>query len=124
MEGATRGRPASAAPSFSRTVPLTLLPLPDHLRAGSLEGMGSSGSAVGTVLRWDDERRGAILDARECPGGCWADASVVVHSTQGRGELRAGQVVQFDWAAEPVGEWSFRATRVEPREDLQATPGG
>jgi CspA family cold shock protein len=86
--------------------------------------MASTGSALGTVLRWDGDRAGAILDAAECPGGCWADASVVVHSTQGGGALRAGQVVQFDWTAEPVGEWPFRATRVEPREDLQATLGG
>lgn len=86
--------------------------------------MASSGTAVGTVLRWDDERRGAIIDAGECPGGCWADASVVVHSTQGEGVLRAGQVVQFQWAADPGGQWPFRATRVEPREDLQATLGG
>jgi hypothetical protein len=86
--------------------------------------MASTGSALGTVLRWDDDRRGAILDAEECPGGCWADASVVVHSTQGSGRLRAGQVVRFDWAADPEGEWPFRASRVEPREDLQATLGG
>ena len=86
--------------------------------------MTSSGSAVGTVVRWDDDRRGAILDAEECPGGCWADSSAVVHSTQGGGRLRAGQVVQFDWTAESGGDWPFRATRVEPREDLQATLGG
>jgi hypothetical protein len=86
--------------------------------------MASSGSALGTVLRWDEERRGALLDAQECPGGCWADASVVAHSTQGGGALRAGQVVQFDWVEETVSEWRFRATRVEPREDLQATLGG
>ena len=81
-------------------------------------------STLGTVLRWDDDRGGAILDAEECPGGCWADSSVVVHSTQGGGRLRAGQVVQFAWVAEPVGQWPFRATRVEPREDLQTTLGG
>jgi hypothetical protein len=85
--------------------------------------MARTGSTLGTVLRWDGERHGAILDAEECPGGCWADASVVVHSTQGGGELRAGQVVQFDWTEEPGGDWPFRATRVEPREDLQATLG-
>ncbi len=86
--------------------------------------MASNGTAVGTGLRWDDERRGAILDAEECPGGCWADASVVAHSTQGGGVLRAGQVVQFDWIADPDGEWPFRATRADPREDLQSTLGG
>jgi hypothetical protein len=86
--------------------------------------MASTGSALGTVLRWDDDRQGAILDAEECPGGCWAAAAVVVHSTQRGGQLRAGQVVRFDWTAEPEGEWPFRATRVEPREDLQTTLGG
>ncbi len=86
--------------------------------------MARTGSALGTVLRWDDAREGAILDAEECPGGCWADASVVVHSTQGEGRLRAGQVVTFDWVEEQAGEWPFRASRVEPREDLQATLGG
>ncbi len=85
--------------------------------------MARTGSALGTVLRWDEARDGAVLDAQECPGGCWADASVVVHSTQGGGRLRSGQVVRFDWAEEPVGNWAFRATRVEQREDLQATPG-
>ena len=86
--------------------------------------MARTGSALGTVLRWDDDRTGAILDAEECPGGCWADASVVVHSTQAGGALRAGQVVQFEWIDEPAGNCPFRATRVEPREDLQATLGG
>ena len=86
--------------------------------------MERSGSALGTVLRWDEERSGAILDAEECPGGCWAETSVVVHSTQAGGELRAGQVVQFDWVDQPAGGHAFRATRVEPREDLQATLGG
>ncbi len=85
--------------------------------------MSQTGSAVGTVIRWDGDRGGAVLDAQECPGGCWADASVVGHGTQGPGELRAGQVVHFEWIAEPEGPWPFRATRVEPREDLQATPG-
>ncbi len=82
-----------------------------------------SGSSVGTVIRWDAEHGGAVLEAPECPGGCWADPSVVEHSTQGAGELRAGQVVRFDWVAETTGRWPFRATRVEPRQDLQATPG-
>ena len=86
--------------------------------------MVRSGTSLGTVVRWDDDRRGAILDAEECPGGCWADSSAVEHSTQGGGRLRAGQVVQFDWTAVDEGEWPFRATRVEPREDLQTTLGG
>jgi hypothetical protein len=32
--------------------------------------------------------------------------------------------VQFDWVEAPAGGHAFRATRVEPREDLQATLGG
>jgi CspA family cold shock protein len=86
--------------------------------------MAGSGSTIGTVVRWDGDRAGAILEAPEVPGGCWADASVVEHSTVGAGELRAGQVVAFDWTDEPVGQWPFRAVRVVPREDLQATLGG
>jgi hypothetical protein len=86
--------------------------------------MAHTGTALGTVLRWDEDGRGAVLDAEECPGGCWADAAVVVHSTTGEGRLRAGQVVQFGWVEDSVGPWRYRATRVEPREDLQTTLGG
>lgn len=85
--------------------------------------MAQTGSTQGTVLRWDEERGGAVIDAQDCPGGCWADASVVVHSTQGGGQLRAGQVVQMDWVEASDGDWPFRAIQVEPRPDLQATPG-
>jgi hypothetical protein len=85
--------------------------------------MTRSGTALGTVVRWDDARGGAVIEAPDLPGGCWADASVVVHSTSG-GALRAGQVVELDWT-ESAGEWlPFRALRVAPREDLQATVGG
>lgn len=86
--------------------------------------MARSGSALGSVVRWDDDRNGAIIEVPDLPGDCWADASVVVHSTAGDGRLRAGQVVAVDWTDEDAGEWPFRATRVEPREDLQATLGG
>jgi hypothetical protein len=85
--------------------------------------MAQTGSAVGTVIRWDGDRGGAVLDAQECPGGCWADASVVDHATHGPGELRAGQVVRFDWVEDPAGSLPFRATSVAPGEDLQSTPG-
>ena len=51
--------------------------------------MHQSGSTIGTVVRWDGDRAGAILEAPDVPGGCWADASVVEHSTVGGGELRA-----------------------------------
>ena len=92
--------------------------------ARSLSGMARTGSTIGTVVRWDAERRGAIIEAPELPGGCWADASVVEHSTGGPGELRAGQVVSVEWTDDGAEELPFRALRVVPREDLQATLGG
>ena len=57
--------------------------------------MAGSGTTIGTVVRWDEDR-GAVIEVPEVPGGCWADRSVVVHSTTGAGTLRAGQVVEFD----------------------------
>ena len=86
--------------------------------------MAGSGTTIGTVVRWDEGRGGAVIEAPEVPGGCWADRSVVVHSTVGAGTLRAGQVVEFDWAEPGEHGLPFRALRVSPREDLQATLGG
>jgi hypothetical protein len=86
--------------------------------------MARGGTTLGTVVRWDDERGGAVIEARETPGGCWADASVVVHSTSGAGVLRAGQVVELDWTDVSAGGLPFSALRVVPRSDLQATVGG
>jgi hypothetical protein len=86
--------------------------------------MARSGTALGTVVRWDDARGGALIEAGELPGGCWADASVVQHSTTRTGVLRAGQVVEVDWAEPGAQGLPFRAVRVTPREDLQATIGG
>jgi CspA family cold shock protein len=86
--------------------------------------MATRGTTLGTVVRWDDARRGALIEAAELPGGCWADASVVVHSTSPGGVLRAGQVVEVDWVEPGAGGLPFRALRVTPREDLQATVGG
>jgi hypothetical protein len=83
-----------------------------------------SGTTLGTVVRWDDVRGGAVIEAPDVPGGCWADRSVVVHSTAGSGALRAGQVVELDWTTPGAGGFPFRAVRVTPREDLQATVGG
>jgi hypothetical protein len=92
--------------------------------AGTLDAVVGSGTTLGTVVRWDDTRGGAVIEAPELPGGCWADRSVVAHSTVGGGQLRAGQVVELDWTAPGDGGLPFRAVRVIPREDLQATPGG
>jgi hypothetical protein len=86
--------------------------------------MGRSGTSFGTVVRWDDGRAGALIESADLPGGCWADASAVVHSTSGGGVLRAGQVVEVDWVEPGAEGLPYRALRVEPREDLQATVGG
>ena len=86
--------------------------------------MACSGTTLGTVVRWDDARGGALIEAPELPGGCWADATVIVHSTSPAGGLRAGQVVQVEWAEPGAEGLPFRALRVQPREDLQATVGG
>ena len=86
--------------------------------------MTRNGSTLGSVVRWDAARRGAVIEAPDLPGGCWADASVVVHATTGGGELRAGQVVEVEWVEEESGGLPFTARRVVPREDLQATVGG
>ena len=91
---------------------------------GSVVGMADTGTTLGTVVRWDAAREGAVIEAPDLPGGCWADRSVVVHSTVGSGELRAGQVVQLEWTEPGDAGLPFRAVRVTPREDLQATPGG
>jgi cold shock CspA family protein len=82
------------------------------------------GTTLGTVVRWDDARGAGVIEAAELPGGCWADASVVVHGTTEPDSLRAGQVVEFEWTEPGVGGLPFRALRVTPRPDLQATVGG
>ena len=84
--------------------------------------MASSGTSVGTVIRWDDERGAGIVESRELPADCWVEAEVV-HSRTGGG-LRAGQVVEVEWVNAGAGEHPVRAVRVTPRDDLQATPGG
>jgi hypothetical protein len=81
-----------------------------------------SGTTEGAVVRWDDDRAGAILEAPGLPGEGWADAAVVEHSQSG-GILRAGQVVELDWTVPGPEGYAYRATRVRPRSDLQATPG-
>ena len=86
--------------------------------------MARHGTTLGTVVRWDDARRGAVIESEETPGGCWADTAVVVHSTTGDHALRAGQVVELDWTDVPAGGLPFSASRVVPRSDLQSTVGG
>jgi hypothetical protein len=86
--------------------------------------MARSGTALGTVVRWDDDRTGALIEAPDLPGGCWADAAVVVHRRSRADVLRAGQVVEVDWVEEATEGLPFRALRVTPRPELQATVGG
>ena len=86
--------------------------------------MARSGTTLGTVVRWDHARGGALIEAPDLPGGCWADVSVIVHNAQPGGALRAGQVVEVDWVEPGAQGLPFRALRVTPRGDLQATVGG
>jgi hypothetical protein len=86
--------------------------------------MARTGTTLGSVVRWDDARRGAVIESPETPGGCWADESVVVHSTTPGGTLRAGQVVELEWTERPTEGLPFSALRVVVRGDLQATVGG
>ena len=85
--------------------------------------MPRSGSAVGTVVRWDDERRCGLVEAPDLPGQCWVDASAL-EDGGARSALRAGQIVEIDWT-EPGREGApVLATRVVRRDDLQSSPGG
>jgi hypothetical protein len=86
--------------------------------------MARHGTTLGTVVRWDGARGGAVIESEVTPGGCWADAGVVVHSTTGDHALRAGQVVELDWTDVGSGGLPFSASRVVPRSDLQSTVGG
>lgn len=85
--------------------------------------MARGGTSVGTVIRWDDDRQGGVVQFPDIAGDCWVDAALVEHSTGGGG-LRAGQVVELEWTESGDAEHPFRAVRVSPRPDLQATLGG
>jgi cold shock CspA family protein len=85
--------------------------------------MARSGSTIGTVIRWDDERHAGLIEAPDLPGPCWVDASVVDHA-HGDSELRAGQVVEVDWTDTEQGDAPLSATRVVHRPDLQTGLGG
>ncbi|RFU22111.1 hypothetical protein [Geodermatophilus marinus] len=76
-------------------------------------------TARGTVVRWDDARPGALVEAEGLPEPCWAEAAVV----HGASVLRAGQVVDLEWTEPAAPGEPPTVTRVVPREDLQATLG-
>jgi CspA family cold shock protein len=83
--------------------------------------MPRSGTTVGTVVRWDEERRCGLIEAPDLPGSCWVDASVLEADSE---SLRAGQIVEFDWTEPGHGDSAVQATRVVRRNDLQTGLGG
>lgn len=85
--------------------------------------MIGTGTSVGTVIRWDGDACGAIVELPDLPGNCWVPASVIARDTA-NSALRAGQVVSVEWREPGAGGLPYRAVRVQLREDLQATPGG
>jgi cold shock CspA family protein len=85
--------------------------------------MARSGTTLGTVVRWDEQRHSGLIEAPDLPAPCWVDASVVEHQPGGV-ELRAGQVVEVDWTETPEGDAPLSATRVVHRGDLQTGLGG
>jgi cold shock CspA family protein len=82
-----------------------------------------SGSTVGTVVRWDDEKHQGLIEAPGLPGECWVDAAALDPGAPER-NLRAGQVVEFDWTEPGLGGAPVQATRVVRRDDLQTGLGG
>ena len=84
--------------------------------------MASSGTSIGTVIRWDDDAGVGLIEAPDLPEGCRVDAAVVRHSTGGG--LRPGQVVEVTWSDAGQDGGGVHAVRVRPREDLQAGLGG
>ena len=90
--------------------------------------MAASGTTIGTVIRWDDDRGTGLVEAPDLPEECWVDAAAVDHST-GPGGLRAGQVVELHWT-ETGPRASATALCVGSRKrtyrppDASAPPGG
>ncbi|MCV2490292.1 hypothetical protein OF117_13045 [Geodermatophilus sp. YIM 151500] len=84
--------------------------------------MAGSGKAVGTVVRWDGDRGEGVIELPDLPAACWVEAGVL--DPIAGGALRAGQVVEVEWAEAGAGAHALHAVRVTPRDDLQATPGG
>lgn len=84
--------------------------------------MGRSGESPGTVLRWDGDRGAGVIELTDPQAKCAVDVAAL-DAEVGDG-LRPGQVVDVEWAEPGEGRDAFRAVRVTPRDDLQATPGG
>ncbi len=84
--------------------------------------MARSGMSVGTVIRWDDDRHIGVVECPDLPEDCSVEAGALDPSAGG--SLRSGQVVEVDWTESGTGAHRYRADRVRPRDDLQATPGG
>ncbi|MGY2001476.1 hypothetical protein [Blastococcus sp. SYSU DS1024] len=83
--------------------------------------MVRSGTSVGTVVRWDGDEGGGLVESPDLHGHCWVEVGALHPSA--RGSLRAGQVVDVSWTETGVGDHPVRADLVTPRDDLQATPG-
>jgi len=84
--------------------------------------VASSGRASGTVRVWTADEGWGVIDSPDIAGGCWFHAGVV-DGLQAGTVLRAGQVVDVEWTSPGPDEHPHRATLVEVRDDLQATPG-
>jgi hypothetical protein len=85
--------------------------------------MTRSGTTVGTVIRWDEERQRGIVEAPDLPGECRVDGSAL-EAGGVDGGLRAGQIVEFDWTESAEDGALLRATRVVRRDDQQTSLGG
>ena len=85
--------------------------------------VASSGSASGTVRVWMAVDGWGLIDSPDLAGSCWFDAGVI-EGLEAGAVLRAGQVVDVEWTTPGPDGHPHRATRVEVRDDLQATPGG
>ena len=83
----------------------------------------ASGRTSGTVRLWMHDDGWGVIDGRDLPGGCRAEASVVQGLRPGQ-TLRAGQPVEVEWATPGPGNFGYRAVRVVVRDDLQSTTGG
>ncbi|WP_324275082.1 hypothetical protein [Blastococcus brunescens] len=83
--------------------------------------MARSGTNVGTVVRWNADQGTGFIESPDLPDDCWVEAAAV--DPGAGGDLRAGQVVEVEWAESGDASHPVRALRVTPRDDLQATPG-